>query len=155
MAIYGVGSKWDEGEKKGEFFRKNIFTLGWNYENAADMYQLIASLKVGDILYLKSNQPGSRTINVKGIGIITDNFIERSLTKESGAKEIKDYAGLSISVKWVYRGDEFAIKIPDNAGRLTASRAATAYEEYLPYVQERILSKIFKSINAKQPKVEK
>ena len=55
------------------------------------IYEAVSLLKVGDILYLKANQPGSRT----------------------------------------------------NEGKLTNIRAATFYEENLPFVQTRILEKLF------------
>ena len=38
------------------------------------------------------------------------------------------------------------INIPENIGRLTNIRAATAYEEYLPFVQNKIVKKIFEKI---------
>ena len=51
----GVGSTWGERDVKDDFFEQDKFILGWNNENASDLYSLISSLKVGDILYIKSN----------------------------------------------------------------------------------------------------
>ena len=51
-------------------------------------------------------------------------------------------SSLFIKVKWVVV-DEFTVKIPEDEGKLTNIRPATFYEEYLPFVQEQILNKIF------------
>ena len=45
-------------------------------------------------------------------------------------------------VKWIVK-DEFHITIPENEGKLTNIRAATVYEEYLPYVQNKIIDYLF------------
>ena len=50
-----------------------------------------------------------------------------------------------IKVKWIIK-EEFIINIPENVGRLTNIRAATVYEEYLPFVQNKIVEKIFEKI---------
>jgi hypothetical protein len=141
MAIFGVGSKWDEDELKEQFFAEGKFILGWNEESAKDLYAFAASLKVGDILYIKANQPGSRTIRVKGVGIVTKNLIGCINSGEFGVSGISDWQCLFVRVAWVYK-EEFSITIPANEGKLTNIRAATIYEEYLPFVQEAIIGKI-------------
>ena len=75
MAIFGVGSSWDGQELKDRFFAESRFILGWNERNAQDLYSFVAALKVGDILYIKANQPGSRTIRIKGIGLVMKNLM--------------------------------------------------------------------------------
>jgi hypothetical protein len=143
MAIYGVGSKWED-ETKEHFFSEGKFILGWNEGSAKDLYACVAALKVGDILYIKSNQPGSRSIRVKGIGIVTKNLINCINSGEYGNSSISDWQSLFVRVAWVYK-DEFYINIPENEGKLTPIRAATIYEEYLPYVQEVIIAKLLNS----------
>ncbi|MEZ0129436.1 hypothetical protein AB9T88_06535 [Flavobacterium sp. LBUM151] len=59
MAIFGAGSKWDESEIKDDFFKNENFVIGWNIKNAEDLYSQISSMKIGDIIYLKANRPGS------------------------------------------------------------------------------------------------
>ena len=141
MAIFGAGSNWDGDEMKDDFFNSDNFVIGWDYNNAKDLYDAVSLLKAGDIVYLKANQVGSRTIRVKGIGIVTQTFIhcliDKGLTKEA----IADWNSFFIKIKWVVK-DEFYIKIPNTEGRLTNVRAATFYEEYLPFVQKAIIEKI-------------
>jgi len=100
-------------------------------------------IKVGDIIYLKSNRPGSRDIRVKGIGFVTKSFIQCLQDGEYGNKDISDWNSFFIKIKWISQ-IEFKIEIPTDEGRLTNIRAATFYEEYLPYVQNKILETIIK-----------
>jgi len=141
MAIFGAGSKWNKDELKDNFFEDEKFTIGWNEDSAKDLYEAVSLLKVGDIIYLKSNRPGSREIRVKGIGLVTKSFIQCLQDGEYGTEGISDWNSFFIKIKWIYQS-EFKIEIPDNGGRLTNIRAATFYEEYLPYVQKKILEKI-------------
>ena len=147
MAIYGVGSKWNDKELAPTFFNEKTFTLGWDEENAEDLYSFLASLKAGDILYLKANRPGSRTIRVKGIGFIRENFISSFCGKK---EDISDYQSFSLPVVWIVQ-EEFLINIPQSVGRLTNIRAATAYEEYLPMVQKIIIEKILGKMTKVSP----
>lgn len=142
MAVYGVGSIWDGEEVSEVFFEKGKFILGWNEESAEDLYSFISGLKVGDILYIKSNRPGSRTIRVKGIGVVKKNLMSCILGGELGYGSIRDWNSLFINVSWVIQS-EFKIDIPENQGRLTNVRAATLYEEHLPFVQEAIVERLF------------
>lgn len=141
MAIFGVGSNWSGTELKERFFEEGKFILGWNEESAKDLYSFVSTLKAGDILYIKSNQPGSRTVKVKGVGIVTKNLMNCISDGEYGSDSISDWETLFVRVKWVHQ-DEFLINIPENEGKLTNVRAATIYEEFLPVVQAAILEKL-------------
>lgn len=143
MAIFGVGSKWGDEELKNQFFDEGKFILGWNEDSAKDLYSFVASLKVGDILYIKANAPGSRDIRVKGVGIVTKNLIGCINSGDFGELAISDWQSLFVRVAWIHI-EEFIINIPNNEGKLTNIRAATIYEEYLPFVQEAVLSKVIK-----------
>jgi hypothetical protein len=145
LAIFGFGSNWGGEEVKETFFAEEEIIIGWNDETAVDVYSLVSSLKIGDIIYLKSNQPGSRTVKVKGIGIITRNFIECIKNNDYSSTDFTDWNSFFIKVKWIIK-EEFIINIPENVGRLTNIRAATVYEEYLPFVQNKIVEKIFEKI---------
>jgi hypothetical protein len=149
MAIYGVGSNWSGEELKDRFFEEGKFILGWNEDSAKDIYAFVASLKVGDILYIKANRPGARTIRVKGVGIVTKNLLTCMSSGELAHSALSDWEHLFVDVAWVHR-DEFQINIPEEEGRLTNIRAATIYEEYLPLVQEAILKNLIEPTISKQ-----
>ena len=106
------------------------------------MYGAVSLLKAGDIIYLKANQPGSRLIRVKGIGLVAKSFIQSVIDDELSHQLIADWNSFYITVKWIVK-DEFAIEIPEEDGKLTNIRAATFYEENLPFVQAIILDKLF------------
>jgi len=141
MAIFGAGSKWGDDEMKDDFFRNENYVIGWNYSSAKDLYVAIAAIKVGDIIYLKANAPGSKDVRVKGIGIVTKNFMTSLIDEEVNLNDFSSWESLSIRVKWVVRS-EFVLTIPANEGKLTNVRAATFYEESLPYVQTKILDEL-------------
>lgn len=143
MAIFGAGSNWDGVEMKNDFFKNENFVIGWDYDNAKDLYDAVSLLKAGDIVYLKANQVGSRTIRVKGIGIVTQSFIHCLIEKGLTTENITDWNSFFIKVKWIFK-DEFYINIPDYEGKLTNVRAATFYEEYLPFVQTEIINQLFR-----------
>ena len=138
MAIFGAGSIWDGDEMKDDFFNDENFVVGWNYLSAKVLYVAVAALKVGDIIYLKANAPGSRNVRVKGIGIVTKNFMTSLIDEELTLSDFTSWESLAIKVKWVVK-DEFHITIPGSEGKLTNIRAATFYEENLPFVQNEII----------------
>ncbi|RTZ22058.1 hypothetical protein EKN09_15895, partial [Vibrio penaeicida] len=120
--------------------------LGWNEDNSKDLYEAVSQLKVGDIIYLKSVSPRYiRNIEVKGIGIVTKSFIQCLQSGEYGTADISDWNALFIKVNWV-KQTSFEIKVPVDEGKLTNVRPATFYEEYLPYVQQRIVSELTSSL---------
>jgi len=141
MAIYGAGSVWDEEEVREDFFANGTFVIGWNRITGSDLQSSLASLKIGDIIYLKSNRPGSRSIRVKGIGIISRSFIECLQSGEYPEGTIEDWQSFFIRVSWIIQ-EEFIIDIPEDFGRMTNIRAATFYEEALPFVQSVIVQRI-------------
>lgn len=147
MAIYGVGSIWENDELKTRFFSEDKFIVGWNEPSAKDIYSSVSSLKVGDILYIKSASPGSRKIRVKGVGIVVKNFMNCINEDQYGGGSFASWESLFLKVKWIHR-EEFFINIPVTEGKLTNFRASTIYEEFLPFVQEKILEKILDPIYA-------
>lgn len=147
MAIFGAGSMWDGEEIKDDFFDDDTFVIGWDYYTAKDLYECASLLKAGDIIYLKANQAGSRSIRVKGIGIVTKSFVHWLIENGLTYYKISDGNSFSIPIEWIIK-NEFHIDIPATEGKLTNVRSATFYEEHLPYVQQEILQKLF-DINLK------
>lgn len=143
MAIFGAGSKWDIKEIKDDFFKNENFIIGWDINDAEDLYSQISSVKIGDIIYLKSNKPGSLHLRIKGIGIVKKSLLNQLFDKKENLLENR--RNFELPVKWIVK-DEFNIDIPPNTGKLTNVRAATLYEEFMPFVQSNILEKLFNEI---------
>ena len=141
MAIFGAGSNWDGTEMCRDFFTKGLFIIGWDRASGRDLQSSLASLKIGDIIYLKASRPGSRNLRIKGIGIVTRSFVECIQRGEYGNELPSNWQSFFIRVAWIIQ-DEFRINIPPNEGRLTHIRSGTFYEEPLPFVQEEIVSRI-------------
>ena len=142
MAIFGAGSNWDGTEMKTDFFNNDNFVIGWDYNNAKDLYDAVSLLKAGDIIYLKANQVGSRDIRVKGIGVVTETFVHCLIQQGLTPNSLANWNSFFIKVKWIIK-NEFYITIPPTEGKQTNIRAATFYEEYLPFVQNEIICKLF------------
>jgi hypothetical protein len=143
MAIYGAGSNWDGQELKDDFFLNNNYVIGWDIKDANDLYSMISTFKVGDIVYLKANRPGSFDIRVKGIGFVKSSLLDVLFEKGENLSQVRN--NFELPVEWIVK-EEFFINIPNAIGKLTNIRAATLYEEYLPYVQNEILNKILTNL---------
>lgn len=139
MAIFGAGSNWDGNEIKDSFFSNNNYVIGWDINDAKDLYNMISTIKAGDIIYLKANRPGSLDIRIKGIGIVRKTLL--NVLFEKGENLSSNTNNFELPVEWIDKS-EFIITIPQNTGKLTNVRAATLYEEFLPFVQNEIINKI-------------
>lgn len=144
MAIYGAGSNWDGDEIKDDFFANNNYVIGWDISDAQDLYNMLSTVKIGDIIYLKANRPGSLDLRIKGIGIVRNSFL--NILFEKGENLSSTRNNFELPVEWIDI-DEFFITIPSNTGKLTNVRAATLYEEFLPFVQNAIINKIIAKTN--------
>lgn len=143
MAIFGAGSNWDGNEVKDDFLRNENFVIGWDINDAEDLYSQISSIKIGDIIYLKANRPGSLDIRVKGIGIVRKTLVNQLFDKKENLS--KNRRNFELPVKWIVK-NEFQISIPTNTGKLTNVRAATLYEEYMPFVQTEIINSLLNQL---------
>ncbi|MCS3869455.1 hypothetical protein J3D55_002371 [Chryseobacterium ginsenosidimutans] len=143
MAIYGAGSNWDGDEIKDDFFANNNYVIGWDINDAQDLYNMLSTVKIGDIIYLKANRPGSLDLRIKGIGIVRNSLL--NILFEKGENLSSTRNNFELPVEWIDT-DEFFITIPSNTGKLTNVRAATLYEEFLPFVQNEIINKIIAKI---------
>lgn len=142
MAIYGAGSVWDmDIEEMGNFFGNNNFVLGWSYGEAEDLYGLISSVKIGDIIYLKSKSPSSSKMNIKAIGIVTQSLVHYLIANRITPDALMEERSLAIGVRWVVK-TPFELVIEEVRGKLTTIRPSSFYEEFLPCVQHAIIDRL-------------
>ncbi len=128
MAIFAVGAYYDE-DVSDDFIKNNIAGPGWSKTDAPELHQYINSLKVGDIVYIKSASPSSKDIIVKAIGVVADDVLITSSSVVSAGRNIK----------WLVT-DSFRIPKPKEKNNV---RLNTMYEEFHPDVQKEILDKLF------------
>jgi len=130
MAIYGIGAYYDE-DVSPDFISHNLAGVGWSFADAPELHKFIASLKVGDIIYIKAASPSSPDIIVRGIGIIRDDVLLTAATTSSLVQ-----AGRNVVWKFT---KEFRIPKPTERNNV---RLNTLYEEFHPVVQAQIISRL-------------
>jgi hypothetical protein len=128
MSIYGIGAFYENDVSK-EFIKHNVIGCGWSISDAPEIHQFVASLKVGDIVYIKSFSPNSVDLFVKAIGIIIDDEIINT-----------DLVSCGRNVKWFMK-KEIRIPKPDEKNNM---RMNTIYEEFNPRIQKVIIKNLFK-----------
>jgi len=128
MAIYAIGAYYDQ-DASNDFIKNNIAGPGWSEKDAPELFQFINSLKVGDIIYIKSAPPSSKYITIKAIGIIVDDVLVTGSPVVSAGR----------NMKWVITST-FKIEKPQEKNNV---RLNTMYEEFHPDVQKSILNKLF------------
>lgn len=126
MAIYGIGAYY-QTDVSQDFINNNLVGTGWSITDAPEIHAYIRTLKVGDIVYIKSYSPSSPDIIVKGIGIIRDHIIISNR-----------YVTCGRNVIWK-NTEEIRVQKPSEKNNV---RANTLYEEFHPDVQEFILNNI-------------
>ncbi len=130
MAIYGIGA-FHQSDVSPQFITNSLAGTGWPFSDAPELHKFIASLKVGDILYIKAAPPSSSDIIVRGIGIIRDDKLLTAATS-AGLVEI------GRNVDWKFT-TEFRILKPTEKNNV---RNNTLYEEFHPDVQAQIIRRL-------------
>jgi hypothetical protein len=128
MSIYGIGAYYENDVSK-DFILNRVVGCGWSSDDAPEIHQFIRSLKVGDIVYIKSFSPSSHDLIIKAIGIITDSEIVHSELVECGR-----------NVKWAF-SEEIRIKKPEEKNNV---RLNTLYEEYNQIIQDEIIKRLIR-----------
>lgn len=131
MAIFAVGANYDGNDVSSQFIAHRMAGVGWDFESAPELHQLIASLKVGDIVYIKAFPPGSPDIFVKAIGFVADGILHNDLSSAN-------LVAVGRNIDWRVT-EEF--QIPKPPERLNV-RLNSAYEEFHPAVQAAILARL-------------
>ena len=126
MAIFGIGAYYEEDVSQ-DFIKRNLVGIGHSVRNAPELYQFMRTLKVGDVVYIKSYSASSPDIIVKAIGMILDDEEVKNKTVSCGR-----------NVKWV---DTQTFRIPKPKERYNV-RKNSMYEEFHPKVQRIILERL-------------
>lgn len=126
MAIYGVGAFYDE-DVSSQFIAAGIAGIGWSRDDAPDLHQFMRSLKIGDIVYIKAQRPGS-DLTVKAIGLVTTDEVS----------EVPGLAKCARTVRWIST-ETFTVPVARQKNNV---RNNTLYEEHHPAVQMAILERI-------------
>lgn len=126
MAIYGIGAYFDSDVSK-QFISNKFIGTGWSKKDAPELFQYMQSLKVGDIVYIKSFSPASIDIIIKGIGIIKDDILVSNNIVTCGRNVIWKNTQI------------LRIAKPREKNNV---RANTMYEEFHPDIQNFIIQNL-------------
>ena len=132
MAIFGIGANFDNQDVSDVFISCSFMGIGWGIESAPDLHEFIKSLKVGDIIYIKSFSPNN--FKIKGIGLIANSEILNEETSDGNLT-------IGRNVLWCCK-KEFELQKPNGKNNV---RNNSIYEEFNPEVQAIILEKILNS----------
>ena len=131
MAIHGVGAYFGDHDVSPEFIRRKIIGIGWSITDAPDLHEYIKSLKVGDIVYIKS-APLKGDFSIKAIGIISSSVILNDVALSN------DTVSIAREVKWIST-KEFKLRRGSEKNNVKLN---SLFEEYNPLVQKRIINEI-------------
>jgi|SRR2546427_70397 len=123
MAVFGMGAFWDDRDDMVErFLREGCACIGWSRADAPTLYEILARVHIGSIVYLKSFNPQSG-LRIKAVGIVTAKGVPTSLNEES------------LRVAWIWTGEDIVGAITDKY----PVRTLTIYEEPNPDIQARVV----------------
>ncbi|TKZ34331.1 hypothetical protein [Brachyspira catarrhinii] len=134
MAIFGIGANFDNQDVSDIFISCSFIGIGWGIESAPDLHEFIKSLKVGDIIYIKSFSPTYSNLKIKGIGLISNSEILNEETSDGNLT-------IGRNVLWCCK-EKFELQKPNGKNNV---RNNSIYEEFDPKVQTIILEKILNS----------
>lgn len=137
MAIWGVGAKFGSWDNKlDSFVKESFWCTGFKEQEKPEVYEMIKSIKIGDVVYVKSLALNSNIMNVRGIGIVTESF--KNLNSHKGFES----CGNEIGVKWLIAESKqplFQEKITD---KYINERKTTIFKEYNRDIIKRIINQL-------------
>lgn len=92
MAVWGIGAYYrgaKKADKTSDFIANEAAFIGWSENDAPSLHQMMKSIKIGDIIYIKSlsQKRGSpNNLIVKAIGVVTDTKKQTSASLGTGIK---------------------------------------------------------------------
>lgn len=135
MAIYGIGAMYGRNtDKLRDFVIEKCACIGWEEFEAPATHKMLAGIKTGDIMYIKSMGISDKTLNIKAIGVVFDD-------------QIKNFSNLGkgVSVKWIWtQENKHPIKVNITTEMYKNNVFNnTLYEEYNPFIQSTIMRQLF------------
>jgi len=128
MAVYGIGAMYGgTNDQTDDFIKMGVACVGWSPTEAPALHAQMASVKAGDVFFIKSYAPNAG-LHIKAVGIVTD----------ASFRKITDTLGWGVSVRWVHM-PEGRIVIGPVEDRADYMRRGTLYEEFNPTIIKQVL----------------
>ena len=128
MSVYGIGAMYGgKDDVSGDFKRLGVACIHWAEADAPAAHRQMASVKAGDVFFIKSYPP-QIGLQIKAVGIVIELIFA----------EITDARGWGVSVRWLDVPGGLIVFGPlkDHADNM---RHGTLYEEFNPKVIARVL----------------
>ena len=135
MAVWGIGSYYKgtfNPDKTDDFIKENCAFIGWDYDNAPSLHYMFSTVKLGDIVYIKSFIPKSKTLHIKAVGIVND--VNKNISNELGT---------GVGVKWKDGFEPVTIEITEKAFKNNVYNN-TLFEEYDAEIINKLVSELIK-----------
>lgn len=132
MKIWGMGTCYAGYDDQTSIFVQNgIAAIGWNENDAIDLYAMMKEVKICDIIYLKSTYPKKgygKVLRIKAIGKVVNP------NKKINGKS-------AIGVDYMENFNPVDLILKDYKGKHSVY-GSTFYQEYNPLIIEKILKYI-------------
>jgi hypothetical protein len=140
MAVYGIGAMYGgTDDQTDNFIKMGVACVGWAPNDAPAAHAQMASVKAGDVFFIKSYAPNAG-LHIKAVGIVTDATF----------RKITDTLGWGVSVRWVdMPGGRIAVgPVEDHSDYM---RRGTLYEEFNQNIIKRVLDALVPSTSHDPP----
>lgn len=134
MAVWGIGAYYKDTNprnKENDFIRNGYAYIGWGKNEAPSVHKMFDSVKVGDIIYIKSFVPRTKSLKIKAIGIVTDN-----------EKQVSTL-GTGIQVKWKSSFNPITVVLAPEEYKNNVFNN-TLYEEFDKGIIELLIDELLK-----------
>lgn len=109
MSVYGMGSLFSATEEQlGNFVSEGFACIGWKKKEKPELYEILNSIKIGDIIYIKALPFNSKSMKIKAVGVVTAE--PQNTNTHHGYEECEN----EIGVKWLKSNINKSINIDDS-----------------------------------------
>ena len=131
MSVYGMGSLFSATEEQlGNFVSEGFACIGWKKKEKPELYEILNSIKIGDIIYIKALPFNSKSMKIKAFGIVTAE--PKNTNTHHGYEECEN----EIGVKWLNSDINKLIDVDD--GNLNARKGSVFVETNSEYIKKII-----------------
>ena len=133
MAVWGIGAYYrnsSPADKTAEFLNDGCAYIGWDETEASALYRMFDSIKLWDIIYIKSFVPRTKQLHIKAIGIVTNT-----------EKKTSNSLGTGIPVQWKQNFTSVTVPVTPQIYRNNVFNN-TLFEEFNKEIICRIIDKL-------------
>ena len=129
MKVWGMGTCFGGyNDQTSSFIENGIAAIGWNEEEAIDLYATLREVAIGDVIYLKSTYPK------KGTGMVLRIKVIGKVVNPNKKHEGKS----SLCVEYIKNFNSLDLALSEYKGK-NSVYGSTFYQEYNPLIIEKIL----------------